>query len=984
MSWRGRRGETLDVAIVVGLVLAAAWLRARDLTLMSLWTDEGLSFYRASLDLAGVLRGEIPLGALVTRDVQPPLYFLLLRAFFQGLGSSTWSGRALSTLASLPTIPLLWALGRRWAGRRAALWAAALAAFAPVYLWHAQEARAYTLSISLALLSVYALDRALWPRPGAAARMRVAWAAACVGAGAAMLWTHYLGFFVAGFEAFVALVLAWRRRAWKVLAPLGLAALLALPLLPFALRRLGTGAEKDQLYYPPWVIARDALRAYPLGRAFDWQALGGAGTLLSLAFLALALLGLAHLIRARRRGAWLAPAWLVLPTAGFWLLTTIQPRYQGVRHILLQSPPYFLLLGAGIAALGSLALRVGRGVTARAASPLVGAAVLLVLLWADRAYYLDTSAHKGELRGLAGYVAERALPGDALVLSDPVLEHTFRPLLEETGGIGPELTLLTVPPLRADGLPDPSPPAAQYGPLLDAHPRLWTMRPPHEMRAWLEENARLVDEETFPAGYGIPVRVSAWEAIPEPGAGWPEPVEPLGLGALELVGWEVEGPSVRADAGEGFVASAPLVAGRANRVRLAWLPHERERPDYKVALRVLDEEGRDLADGDHEPFRGEWPTSAWPFGEVLIEPHELLLRADAAPGRYRLGLLVYDPATGETFPPDEPAVLGEVDVVRPDAPIRADALPLDGRLAGRGPGLRLLGWEEPDGPLPAGAGVPLRAWLRVEDPARLPARARFLLLDALGRRRGSADVSLDPDADAGELRVLEPDLYAPAEEGRYRVRLQLLDAEDRPAQLWRGPLPLASLGLAELETRAPERRLDVPAMTLRLDQAVGDDVVLLGADLPETTPRRGERLPVTLWWRAERTPEHAYHVTLQLLPLDLEDRPAGPPVVQQDGVPAEGRRPTTGWAPGEVVEDPRALPLPSDLPPGRYGLVAALYDPSRPDLPRPEVVQAPYQDPRDFVILAPLTFGEAPAAGATPLAPPAGPPSGPSATPEDG
>ena len=138
---------------VASLVLLAAVLRAFDLDRMSLWTDEGLTFYRATKDLAFILSGRIDVGLVPTTDVQPPLYFLLLAGWFKLLGATPWVGKAFSLVVSLPIVPLVWALARRLAGRRAAWPAALFASVAPVYVWYAQEVRHYTLLVALAVSS---------------------------------------------------------------------------------------------------------------------------------------------------------------------------------------------------------------------------------------------------------------------------------------------------------------------------------------------------------------------------------------------------------------------------------------------------------------------------------------------------------------------------------------------------------------------------------------------------------------------------------------------------------------------------------------------------------------------------------------------------------------------------------------------------------------------------------------------------------------
>ena len=48
---------------------------------------------------------------------------------------------------------------------------------------------------------------------------------------------------------------------------------------------------------------------------------------------------------------------------------------------------------------------------------------------------------------------------------------------------------------------------------------------------------------------------------------------------------------------------------------------------------------------------------------------------------------------------------------------------------------------------------------------------------------------------------------------------------------------------------------------------------------------------------------------------------------QDDHVPADNLRPTSGWRPGEVVSDPVQLSLPLDLPPGEYRINVGVYDP---------------------------------------------------------
>jgi hypothetical protein len=243
--------------------------------------------------------------------------------------------------------------------------------------------------------------------------------------------------------------------------------------------------------------------------------------------------------------------------------------------------------------------------------------------------------------------------------------------------------------------------------------------------------------------------------------------------------------------------------------------------------------------------------------------------------------------------------------------------------------------------------------------ATAPPALRLEVVDRDGRVVRASTTILDWDrARPGYPRVARPRLDLPAEAGTYGLRLRIEDGAGGAAWMRAGapvPLPMRGLWLGALRVQAPDRRTSVPEMARRLDVMVGDRVELLGADLPVGALPLGEAMPVTLWWRADRTPEVAYHATVQVLAVDVGDRPTHAPVAQHDGVPASGTRPTTGWASGEVIRDEHVLALPEALPAGRYALIAALYDPTAPGTRRPLVRQAPYGDTRDYVILGVYT-----------------------------
>ena len=67
-----------------------------------------------------------------------------------------------------------------------------------------------------------------------------------------------------------------------------------------------------------------------------------------------------------------------------------------------------------------------------------------------------------------------------------------------------------------------------------------------------------------------------------------------------------------------------------------------------------------VAAGDHAPFHGLRPTSAWDFGTLVYEPHDLRVSAGAPPGEYRLIARVYEPESGAAYPVEGPIELGSL------------------------------------------------------------------------------------------------------------------------------------------------------------------------------------------------------------------------------------------------------------------------------------------------------------------------------------
>jgi mannosyltransferase len=201
---------------LTGIVVLAALLRLPTLGTRSLWLDEGFEY--------DVVRGS--LGHLweriVNRESTPPLSYLYEWIWVKAIGTSEFALRLPFALLGIALVVVMYLAARALGGRRAGLIAAALAACNPMLVWHAQDARSYSLLALLVAGTVVALARGrLWWWSGLAA---------------AALATNSFAIFVVGLEALWLLRLRGRA-AWPQLA---LPALVVVPLAALVLSQ-GTG-----------------------------------------------------------------------------------------------------------------------------------------------------------------------------------------------------------------------------------------------------------------------------------------------------------------------------------------------------------------------------------------------------------------------------------------------------------------------------------------------------------------------------------------------------------------------------------------------------------------------------------------------------------------------------------------------------------------------------------------------------------------------
>ncbi len=110
----------------------------------------------------------------------------------------------------------------------------------------------------------------------------------------------------------------------------------------------------------------------------------------------------------------------------------------------------------------------------------------------------------------------------------------------------------------------------------------------------------------------------------------------------------------------------------------------------------------------------------------------------------------------------------------------------------------------------------------------------------------------------------------------------------------------------------------------------------------DTTARPGQPLSVTLTWNSLEPIPRNWMVFVHLVDA------AGAIVAKSDSVPRAGTLPFPLWTPGDWMRDTHVLPLPVELPPGRYRLRVGLFSPEH-NGQRQRVWSADGQERGDFV-----------------------------------
>ncbi len=903
--------------MIVLSVLLAFGLRLHNAEMFSFWTDEGLTPLRSGYTVAGILSNHVTIQEGVTNDTHPPFFFLIIHFSRQLFGETDFAYRFPALLAGVLLVPLLAQVGRRMRGAWLGLVVAGLTAVNPLQIWYANEARMYTLAVLLVTAASYILWR-LIARVNKGGQLSsqtiIRHLILYLLLGGLAVYTLYTAALLILGQGVFWLLILWRQGHKRLLLGTTVVALaIAAPLIPYTIPRLFSGYEANFYYVSPWIMLQDVVRFFALGRSVDFEAVGIIG--LNVGILLLLLLGLWG-----AKGSWRRPfllVWLLALVFGLMIGSILfKPMYQGVRHIMLGSPAFLLLLGWGIVSLaeqarqtkGSQRFLWGTGLA-------VGLAVVTVgpVLALDN--YFNGRFGKDDFHSLIQYVEARAGANDVFVYNNAILLPLHQHYQQR---LDVAVTASPIYPTRADTSP------AQLAKLAQSYDHIWFVTDPpadgrdanHLVQQWLDDELLLV-ESTFFESHTVEVRVRAYDTAPYEIATLPENGRSLNL----------QWPDYPQLAAISLPTDKPIIEP-AIWLNLYW---QGAPPDELQGVR-FQLQGPD--------GRTDWQTvetavdvaQSWQTDGLNRRSYIIPLPSGTPPGNYTilaqpLHLSELPQVLGDPLPIRQIAVAADT-TIQADWPRPPAEATFTNEVTLRKVALA-------DTAVRPGHNLPLTLFWQINSNTTLTNLQYELSVIApdgsvLRRQSDLPGARWLSEWQPGQLLREPTSLYFPPETvpGTYHLEMKLrADGEVVAGRPFWWPFSQETIRLGTIEVTPWPLQTELPEDSTLVEAQFGNHIQLHSYDL-STDPAAVE---LTLYWQANSVPETGWFVFVHLVDA------SGEIMVQRDFVPAEGLRPTTGWRPNEVIEDMHHLPLPPDLPPGLYTIRVGLFEPD--SFARPSVSQ---------------------------------------------
>jgi mannosyltransferase len=403
------------------IVAVAASLDLHNLGSQAFWLDEAIS------DAIANSHGMAFVELAFERESSMALYYLALHGWLKLLNSSDFNIRLLSTVFAVATVPAFYLLAAKLFDPKIGLVAAILIAVNPLFLSYAQEARSYTMTVFLALLSwSFFIESCRNPKLLNLALYVITTTLA--------IYSHNLAMLILPAQGAAVLFLQRKTNAalFRIVSALCSTCVLVLPLFAIAFHFYQGGANWIAAGIGPpglhslrevavsfaGAIAPPRIRQRPL------EVLFAAGLIMYLERFVTAI---------RNRSAELGSYALVvsafaIPIALLMGISQIFPMFI-VRYVLICLPFLLLMVAVGwvrycqrwVAALGLTLL-------------------VLLSLWSDQFYYSNPA--KPPWREAIQYITDNARYSDKVAFAPAYVRFEFEHNLQRFGSSGKQLTII--------------------------------------------------------------------------------------------------------------------------------------------------------------------------------------------------------------------------------------------------------------------------------------------------------------------------------------------------------------------------------------------------------------------------------------------------------------------------------------------------------------------------------------------------------------
>jgi hypothetical protein len=356
---------------------------------------------------------------------------------------------------------------------------------------------------------------------------------------------------------------------------------------------------------------------------------------------------------------------------------------------------------------------------------------------------------------------------------------------------------------------------------------------------------------------------------------------------------------------------------RTVRVSLRWRVLRQPAQNLSLFVHLLDATGHRWAQSDGQGYF----STDWQPGDEVVTTEDIQLPVGTPTVPLQVSVDFYDVATGTLLPrsatapgnaPDGGVVIGHVTAL-PSGLAATDVIPGARAPVDIAPGLRLLGAALPSAPATAGSSFDVTLYLQKTAQQTGAAPSVTLQGATASDSEPLPAAPLLASLPTGDVLAVRHVVTVSARDVATTATLQLHTAA--------AALPLGQIRLTPLP-----RSYAAPTPQHPLSVRFGTLAELLGYD--EAVDANAHRLTLTLYWRALATTDVPYTVFNHFVD------PNNHLLAQHDGIPADGRWPTTSWLPGQIIVDHQNLVLPAGVPIQQAILQVGLYAAQAPAQPR--------------------------------------------------